>query len=335
MFGFLNPGKHETRYRRAYCRCCHHLSLHYGIPAIPFHSFESVFLFLYALDCGAIDESALPRKPVCRLRPSRKILRDMDAGIGEFTASLSLVLASVKLQDDIKDDKSLKARCLNRFLQKRIRKAYEYFCSLDSQFLDKINQMIEDHHRTEAAHEAVALHDYVKPTSEAFGYTFGLLAKSSTMRGHAGTLIALGKQIGAAVICYDCAADWNRDKRKGLFNPVSTATAAVEAVATCQAYLWRAVQLCRSTFGNEGLTGRSLGAVHDRVFRRCCAVCSDIPSIKSCVTTCSAPYKQSRESVVLYDVVCFVPCDPEETGQTCCVGCCCATCCLMYVTGGC
>ena len=60
MFGYLNPRQHAADYRRAYARLSQHQRRAYGPRSLPFHSYEPVFLYLCALDCGGFPAAVMP-----------------------------------------------------------------------------------------------------------------------------------------------------------------------------------------------------------------------------------------------------------------------------------
>jgi hypothetical protein len=110
MFGFLNPRTQHLSYRSLYSRGCQHLKLSYGVRSLVFHSFESVFLYGYAADVGAFDRKKVPASKCCKLQASKTLLDQEDRVYGEFTSSLSMLLTSIKLEDDIIDNNSMLAR---------------------------------------------------------------------------------------------------------------------------------------------------------------------------------------------------------------------------------
>ena len=109
MFGFLNPRPHSGEYRRAYARLCQHQRRAYGLLSLPFHSYEAVFLYQCALDAGALPGHVLPAVRCCRLVAPTTLSHDPDAAVGRFCASVALLLGSVKLEDDIRDARNVRA----------------------------------------------------------------------------------------------------------------------------------------------------------------------------------------------------------------------------------
>ena len=66
---------------------------------------------------------------------------------------------------------------------------------------------------------------YSAATGDAFGYLFELLAVAAEMQGRAihgfrELAGSIGNQIGKAIIAFDCAVDFERDQKKGDFNPL-------------------------------------------------------------------------------------------------------------------
>lgn len=215
MFGFLKPASGDWEYHRVYVRCCQHQRLHYRLRSLPFHSYGAVFLYLSCLDAGTIHDAILPRRTTCRMGPDRTLLHAEDAWVGQFCASFSLLLASIKLEDDLRDGGGMGPQLCQAILRRRLRKAYDYFAAIDRQFAERIDQFVQEHLTLEAAGRRSSLPDYAGPTAAAFGYVFGLLASLPGMGRHGGALDEIGREIGSATLCHDCAVDWREDARRG------------------------------------------------------------------------------------------------------------------------
>ena len=265
MFGFLNPGRHSPEYRRAYARCCQHQHLNYGVSSLPFMSFEAVFLYLCTRDAAGHAPCTLPCQQCCRLQTSRTLHQAPDAEIGRFCSAFSLILAATKFHDDIRDGRSLKARFCDWALRKRFQAARRYLTTIDGRFEDRIDQYINRHLEFERAGGCVALHDYTQPTAEAFGYVFGLMSAVRGAGVDTDALAIVGQQIGAALIAFDCAFDWQTDRKKGEFNPLPDEAAVHSAVAYCQDRLIAAAHICRRSFGDDCETGNVLMAVKNSI----------------------------------------------------------------------
>ena len=265
MFGFLNPVRNDTAYRRVYARCCLHQNLNCGLLSLPFLSYESIFLYLCAMDAASCTPCSLPNQVCCRLRTSRTLHHAPDAEIGRFCSAISMILATTKMQDDIRDGRSLKACFYNWLLKKQVRTARLYLSGIDNKFNQRINEFIHRHLEVERAGVSVGLDEYAQPTAEAFGYVFGLMAHIRTVKVDRDTLSELGRRIGTALIAFDCAYDWQRDRTKGEFNPLPDEGAICTAIVYCQDQLRDASQVCRRAFGSECESSKVLVAVKKNI----------------------------------------------------------------------
>jgi hypothetical protein len=268
MFGFLNPVTHTGTYRQVYARCCQHHQLHYGLRSLPFLSYESIFLFLCWLDSSGASPSVLPQQRCCRLRQGGIDSRSLDFAIGQFCAAANLLLARMKLDDDVRDEESLMARGAARVLAGDFRRAQRYFVDMDPHFDATVRRAVEAHLAVEARADRVSLDEYVQPTADAFGYLFRLLARVPGMQVDGARLSALGRCIASAVIAFDCYVDWRRDQQRGSFNPLRSRDDREAAGAYADACLCAGHRMCQDMFGTYSLGAETLLAVRARVARR-------------------------------------------------------------------
>jgi hypothetical protein len=268
MFGFLSPRPHGADYRRFYARLCQYQRLFYGLGALPFHSYEAVFLFECAADAGAFDAAQLPAVRCCRLSTRHVPRTGPEAEVGRFCASVALLLASVKLDDDVRDTRGLLARLGRWFLAGRFARARAYFERVSPGFGATLHRLMAEHHALEVPGRSVPLEDYVRPTAQAFGLVFGALARLPRLTAQGPALTALGEKVGAALIAFDCADDRARDARRGEYNPLASEEESRAALALCAGWLGEGAELARSAFGSGARSAVTLGAVRERVLRR-------------------------------------------------------------------
>jgi hypothetical protein len=264
MFGFLNPGVQDGAYRRVYCRCCQYLNQNYGRLSLLFHSYESVFLYCFCIDAGALTEDSLPARTCCRMRRGRP-LRGPDAEVGRFCSSVSLLLASIKLEDDIRDVGSLRFRLLQWILRSKFDKTFSYFSSLDKDFRAKTRDFVEEHLALEAAGQEVPIRDYCRPSARAFGYVFSLMAGLPGLQPRRSLLESVGELIGSAIVAFDCAADWEGDQQTKGYNPLKTRAEVQNAAEYSRDCLIRASLLCQSLPGCDLLTVKILSSTSARI----------------------------------------------------------------------
>lgn len=239
MFGFLSAAKHDPRYRQFYATCCQNHFENYGRLSTVFHSYEAVFLFALAADAGIVDPPAADTATCCKL--TRRMRRNSLVGTetGRFLSAFAMLLGSIKLRDDVQDDSSVLAKIGSWTLRTPLRNAHDYFSELDADFSSKLDQILEKHQALESANpESVSLTQFQQATREGFGYLFGLFAGVfSNSEKQLDELEEIGNQLGAAIIAFDCAVDWEMDQRKGSFNPLRSREAANAALQACKSSL--------------------------------------------------------------------------------------------------
>ncbi len=283
MFGFLNPRPHTPDYRRAYARLCQHQRANFGVRSLPFHSYEAVFLYQLALDLGAFPAAAMPHVRCCRLAKPANLHRAADAAVGQFCGGVGVLLASIKLDDDVRDAKGFLTRLSRRavawVLRRKIRAARAMFADLDPRFAANVRQLIADHHRLEQITEPISLEEYTEPTANAFGYVFSRMAKVNDLGEHEGLLTAVGRHVGAALIAFDCAVDWKRDRRREEFNPLPDEDAVHTAMVFCLNQLRHAETLIRTAVSVNARSAATLARVQQRLLEL-----DPLADVKSCPT---------------------------------------------------
>lgn len=270
MFGLINPGRQDRVYRRAYARCCQHQRRRYGAPSLAFLSYESVLLYLCAVDANKVRLDELPDRLCCKLRGIKGKPSPDESEVARFSNALGLLLASIKLNDDLRDGPSLLARLAHWLLQGRFREAFAYFSRLDPSFANQVNGFVAAHVALEQPGRSVPLEDYVEPTAQAFGYVFSLMGRLPGMEDLTSVLAAVGRHVGTAIIAYDCAVDWHKDQRRGQFNPLPDDVESVRAALTlARRELLQAATVWRERLG----AGSHVGRVLEQVARRLPGAC--------------------------------------------------------------
>ncbi len=264
MFGFLSPRPHPDDYRRAYARLCVHQRRRFGARSLPFHSYEAVFLYQLALDAGAVDPACLPQQRCCKLSLREDVPRAADAEAGHFCAAFALLLAAVKLDDDVRDSRSGAARLARFLLRNRIDQAKRHLRKCDPAFDATVAGFVAEHHRLEQTGRAIPLGAYAEPTAKAFGYLFGLFAEAIRRPDDRPAFETIGRHVGRAIIAFDCAADWHRDRARGEFNPLADEAAVERALESC----WHELNdAARVRFGHRSRAADTASRVADRIAR--------------------------------------------------------------------
>ena len=265
MFGFLNPSVHSDAYRAVYSRCCQHQRLHHGILSLPFLSYEAIFLYLYWLDATGLSALELPQQRCCRFRSLTEVESIEDAAIGRFCSAAGMLLAGTKLEDDARDGISLRMRLAKYMLSDQCQAGRQYFRDLDPGFDGKLEAQIHAHLRMEKSAEYIPLEEYVQPTAEAFSYVFGILSQLPGLAGHRQSLEEAGRHVGAALIAFDCAVDWRRDRMNGEFNPLRDQEAVQSAMAYTKMRLRLAQSECIRRFHDKSATVELIAGVLDAI----------------------------------------------------------------------
>ena len=273
MFGFLRSSSSDASYRQSYARCCSFQHLLTGVSSLPFLSYESILLYQYAVDAGFSPGPPAGTKNCCRLQTSAALADAEDAPFAEFCVRFGMLLAAIKVEDDVRDNGSMISRLARWTYRNRFRASFEYFEKLDPGFEDKIRGVIAEHLEYEKSSGQPALTDYVQPTASAFGYVFSLFATlfPEDNEAHRNQLQQLGSCVGAAIISFDCAVDWHSDKWHGQFNPLPSCDDIDVAIDFCGDQLIAAGWLCAESFSPRSRTARLLKERFQTLEKSCCS----------------------------------------------------------------
>lgn len=224
-----------------------------------FHSYESVFLYALAIDlnlCSAPGAEAPVCCRLCKKGPNSCARRDKQ--VADFCAAFAVLLAEIKMRDDVADDRSLIARAVLWWLHNSIRRAHEHFLATDSGFEDRLTSILEAHQHVERSPSS-DLTDFQSATRDGFGYLFSLLGDQLALNENLKKRLSnIGGHVGASIIAFDCAADWRRDVTRGQANPVRSAEQAQAALLVAQQELSAAGWACSEIVGPNSLSAQVL-----------------------------------------------------------------------------
>jgi hypothetical protein len=332
MFGFLRGPADDMQYRQVYAGCCSYQHRTLGVTSLAFLSYEATFLYLLAVDSGAAPRPEAQQETCCRLRRGGGSIYQVDPEYARYCSAFALLLASVKLNDDIADDRSLLARLVRWQLAPSIDAALDHLDALAPDLRPSVAACIEQHAAAERLSTPLPLAEYVVPTARAFGCMFDrferLLPRDAVRQ--AGVFQRLGEAIGSAIISFDCAVDWQSDRRRGRYNPLLDRRDVEQAMTSCQRYLTQAGWLCRENFGEQASSSRLLRHVFDRVSARMASL-EQMPARRSIWRKRSAG-PQLRYGFCDCDCpigdcpICDSLCDVD--GTSCGNWCCCCDCCV-------
>ncbi|MCA9164177.1 MAG: hypothetical protein KDA62_14410, partial [Planctomycetales bacterium] len=275
MFGFLRPAAGDVPYRQIYAGLCAAQHRQAGLRTLPMLSYEAVFLYQLAVDAGVCAAPAAGAARCCRLRKSGPRVYVADQRIARFCSAFGLLLAATKLEDDVRDDRSWLARFALWWLRSPIRAARSFLSEFEPEFPARMHGCIDRHLQFESGEVIVDWQAYAEPTAEAFAAVFALFARllaeaddGSNSTKLPARLSRIGGEIGRAIIYFDCAVDWQQDRRRGRYNPLAKRGDVRRAFEAAQQSLANAGWLCCEAWGERCGTAKVLRAAFDRLSRR-------------------------------------------------------------------
>jgi hypothetical protein len=271
MFGFLSPRTRIPRWRQSYARVCQFQRRMFGVRSLPFLSYEATFLYQLLIDMQLLPPLPASAPECCRLRRLSNE-SPVVAASGEFVAAFGLLLAGIKLEDDLRDS----GRWYNRFVEllerKPVRAARRWLDTAVPGLVGQVDTILDRHSELEAARNA-SLISYMKPTGDGFGLLFrascehALLSTGQNIAASQ-SLVAqfeqIGRHIGHAIIAWDCAVDAPRDRIDGTFNPLLRETSLATGYDVARLELARAAW----RLPPQSVCAQVLQQVVDRILHR-------------------------------------------------------------------
>jgi len=262
MFGMLSGSNCNHTWRRVYAGLCRHQHRTFGVRSVMFLSYEAMFLYLLGVDAGRLPKPPENAPGCCKLRTKFPEGAWLDERAATFCAAFGLVLARVKLEDDVRDDYSWLARSLLLLYRKPFRAANRWFDEEVPGLSAELSDFLQAHMELEQVAEQVSkMGEYVRPTASAFGAVYAAFAEcigadEAAFRG-------FGADVGAMIISADCAIDWQRDRAKGQFNPLP------DRAAVKGSFLYSLQRLSQGLWRcEEALPGTAALAVLHHVFSK-------------------------------------------------------------------
>ncbi|MBR3865113.1 MAG: hypothetical protein IKM67_00195 [Clostridia bacterium] len=214
MFGYILanrdalPEDRQKRYKSLYCGLCQQLHHSYGNAARMTLTYDMVFLIL--LIGGLYEPQESESSAVCMVHPFKKQNRTFTSAT-EYVADMSVILTYEKLLDDRADENSLKSRIGIDLLDK----AYEKARSRQDDKAACIREYLKQLYRSEKSRGGI------DEGANLFGKVMGVVFDygDDMWRGH---LSALGEALGRFIYVLDAYADFEKDKKKGRYNPLES-----------------------------------------------------------------------------------------------------------------
>ncbi len=235
MFGYIQPYKPEMRmkeyelYRSFYCTMCKKLGKSYGLFTRFTLNYEFVFLALLYSSLNADDCPTVQKR--CPFNPAKKCNYCKNMGEEfEFSSSAAIMLLYYKLLDNLRDEKGLKRLKylpLKPMFKSNYKKAKAKYPQLDTLF--------SEYDSAQLAVEKSGISDIdaaAEPTAKMLGKLFKMCSQDATQQR---ILERLGYCMGRYIYILDAAADLEKDKKSGAYNPIKDRKDAM-ALAERQLY---------------------------------------------------------------------------------------------------
>ena len=216
MFGYVTVHKEELKikeydtYRSFYCGLCKQLKTEYGFSSRLILNYDSVFLAL--LLSSVLEEDTVCTSERCMMHPvNRRPVRKQSDCLS-YSAGVMLILALLKLSDNIKDDKSIKDLLLSFLLLKarfRVKKKYGDLYFECKKHIDALSKLEKESCENP---DAVA-HEFASILEKLFAPDF---LKDETEKR---ILSHLGYTLGRFIYLLDAYEDFDEDKKRKRYNP--------------------------------------------------------------------------------------------------------------------
>lgn len=216
MFGYVKVNKDELKlreynvYKSYYCGLCKTLKSEYGYFSRFCLNYDSVFLALI-LSSVTQDEYTC-KNELCIAHPAKKIPVMSKNKSLSYSAAAMMILVLLKLEDDIHDEKSLKAMLYYILLFNSRRKLNKNYKALYSICREQINKL-SDLEKNNCCDIDKLANVFAELLKILFAPDFITNEKESRI------LSQMGYMLGRFVYILDAYEDMEKDKKKKCFNP--------------------------------------------------------------------------------------------------------------------
>ena len=216
MLGYVKVNKDELKlreynvYKSYYCGLCKTLKSEYGYFSRFVLNYDSVFL---ALLLSSVTEDEYDCKnEICIAHPTKKTPIMKKNKSLTYSAAAMVILVLLKLEDDIRDEKSIKALLVYFLLLSTKRKVKKNYKELYDNCKDKINKL-SDLEKNKCSD--------IDKLSDVFANVLKVLFAPDfiTDENKARILSHIGYLLGRFIYIIDAYEDMEKDKKKKNFNP--------------------------------------------------------------------------------------------------------------------
>ncbi len=215
MFGYVNIYKDELKikeynvFRAYYCGLCRCIGKRSQAARLAL-SYDMTFL---AILLSSLSPCQSKMKPLsCAAHPFQKRANIVEDEALEYAADMSVLLDYLKLADDARDDRSIKAYIGMFFLRRSIKKLAKKYPRENDGIISQLNRLSGlESSRCGSTDETA---DCFAKILEIL-FTPSFVAEESTRR----TLAWLGYNIGRWIYIIDAFADYEKDLKKKSYNP--------------------------------------------------------------------------------------------------------------------
>lgn len=216
MFGYVKVNKDELKireynvYKSYYCGLCKTLKSEYGYFSRFCLNYDSVFLAL--LLSSVTEDEYSCKNQVCIAHPTKKTpIMEINSSL-KYSATAMIILALLKLEDDIRDEKSIKAMIIYFLLLNTKRKVKKNYKELYNNCRTQINKL--SNLEKNKCYDVDELSDVFANLLKSL-FVPDFIDDKNIKR----ILAHMGYMLGRFIYIIDAYEDMEKDKKKKSFNP--------------------------------------------------------------------------------------------------------------------
>ncbi len=218
MFGYVQPLKCELKmreydyYRAAYCGLCNALRARCGIKARFIVNYDFVFLALVISAATESSDDISFKKRRCIVCPQGR--RCAESNAFSTAADASVILTYLKLEDDMRDSKSIKDSLVSRIARFFLKSAYKKAVKNSPDYASRARKLLD---------ELCRLEKIRVPSLDETADKFALMLSDVIIRGSKNerVLHQMLYHIGRFVYIVDALDDFEKDCACGEYNPIA------------------------------------------------------------------------------------------------------------------